>query len=356
MNYFIKISFFVITGMILISCKKELEIDVPNKERKIVVNGVLNPDEPVSINISRSLHILDDIEYDTIKRVTVELYENDNLIGKLINTGNGNHVNDIFFPKAGNNYNIVATAPDFKTINAQFSMPNPVEIISLDSVTSFKNEDNYEINYYYDVEFQDTPNEKNYYALDIFRKYPYPVYYVDTITGEVYDDPSIYDEYNNYIGYRENLEPVYEYQEQVINFQSDEVILDEYGQGVNHAGVLFSDKLIEGKRYKFRFYIISYYGPYYPGVYYDDYLNENKDANYLYVHLSSLSEEFYLYLKSYYHHYTVKSKFGGSWLEEVFDRSEPVPVYTNVTNGYGIFGGYNTSIDSIIDLSHNYYY
>jgi len=63
--------------------------------------------------------------------------------------------------------------------------------------------------------------------------------------------------------------------------------------------------------------------------------------------LSSLSEELYLYLKSYYHHNAVKPRFYDSWLEELFERSEPVPVYTNIENGYGVFGGYSTSIDSI---------
>src|SRR3989304_5362057 len=133
---------------------------------------------------------------------------------------------------------------------------------------------------------------------------------------------------------RDNLEAVYEYMEQAAYFQSDEVILDEYGEGINRAGVLFSDKLIEGKRYKFRFYLSTYYDPYYPGGDYYDYPFKNEAGNYLYIHLSSLSEELYLYLKSYYHHNAVKPRFYDSWLEELFERSEPVPVYTNIENGY----------------------
>ena len=78
------------------------------------------------------------------------------------------------------------------------------------------------------------------------------------------------------------------------------------------------------------------------------------------MHLSSLSEDLYQYLKSYYHHNAVKPKFYEFWLEDIFDRTEPVPVYTNIENGYGIFGGYSTSVDSIsttnVNFDYFYYY
>ena len=362
---YIKFGFLLTFLIILDSCRKELDIDIPNKERSIVVNGVLIPSNQILINITRSTHVLDDVIYDTIKKVNVTISENNNLTDSLINYGNGYHILNNIIPESGNTYSITVTAPDFKTVASEFTMPQPVEISSFDSSTVFLNEDDNEIKYYYEILFQDPPGERNYYAFDLIQRSPYIQYFIDTITGLEYYNPFEYNPPDYYPKPIKNLKPIVEYNEYPVQIESDEIIFDDYSQGISYSGKLFSDELFDGKKFTLRFYIRAfnysddyyYEDPYNPYPSYDDYFKDLK-SKYI-AQLSSLSEELYLYLKSYYHHNAMKNQFDEFWLENLLERREPVPVYTNIENGYGIFGGYSISIDSLEvnrDLNPYYYY
>ena len=96
-----------------------------------------------------------------------------------------------------------------------------------------------------------------------------------------------------------------------------EIVLNGQGQGPLY---IFSDNVIDGENYFFK---LSHHGLHYDG------------AN-IYIKLYSLSESYYLYLKSFYQQVEAEKDFF----------SEPVQVYGNIEGGRGIFAGYNVSVDS----------
>ena len=67
----------------LSNCEKVIDIDIPERDRKIVINGFINPYSLFSVNISKSLNILDVTEVKFLNDVTVNVYENNQFIDTL---------------------------------------------------------------------------------------------------------------------------------------------------------------------------------------------------------------------------------------------------------------------------------
>ena len=97
------------------------------------------------------------------------------------------------------------------------------------------------------------------------------------------------------------------------------------GSNNNLGSILFTDHLFNGESHEMTFdiYIYTY-----------SYLSSKK----FYAILRTHSKDSYLYEKS--------SSLYMSSSDDFF--SEPVQVYNNIENGYGIFGGYVTSKDSVV--------
>ena len=91
-------------------------------------------------------------------------------------------------------------------------------------------------------------------------------------------------------------------------------------------GVIFNDEVINGKEYTIWFKGNSYY--------YDN----NESRSVYYIIFKTVSKEFYRYYISLAKHMNAQG--------EIF--MEPVQVYTNIENGFGIFAGYSADADSVI--------
>jgi len=101
---------------------------------------------------------------------------------------------------------------------------------------------------------------------------------------------------------------------------------DIFGMYLNNSYYLFTDELIAGKEYTLT---IEYY------------LSQPDTSYYEFSHsffmLQSLSRDLYLNLQSCSAHLQTRDNF----------LAEPVPVYTNITNGLGIVGAMSTSVISL---------
>ncbi len=280
----------------LFSCEKEIDIKI-DTEPFIVVNSFFTPDSTFKLNISESSTVFDNYNIDFIDNASVLLYENKNFIGEFTYISYGNYeINHI--PASQKEYKIKISSPPDYYCEAVNIIPQKTEILSIDTFTDITNP--------YDlickIRFEDNQNNRDFYFLEI-----------RTISG------SYIIEYP--IG---NFDTIFH--EESINFNyTDNIIENKIGTDDLIYGAIFSDERINGKEKEILIII-----------------NKSSIAdipnNAIKFYLKNISEDYYFYAKSY-----------GKLLNEKLDiLAEPVQVYSNISGGFGIFGGYNQSVDSII--------
>jgi len=292
------IVFVFILFFILSACEKTEDIvDFPTKDPELVVNAMFSPDNNFKFQISHSLSVLDNAELKNLPDAIIYLYED----GMIIDTITQQNMDEWYYstkqPVLGKNYAIKVYHQGYNSVESEDFLPTPVSINSLsytikDSSTYY---DEYMDAYYGDctfsltVNFDDPAENNNYY---LFSGYFYSIdeYYGDTIINNIYFNEK----------------------------EGENAFVETYSS----EGLIFSDKYFNGKSFSF-------------SVEVDDYDFTNGKA-YIFV-LNSLSRNAYLYKKSLAIYENSHNNFF----------SEPVQVYNNIKNGYGIFAGYSFTIDSL---------
>jgi hypothetical protein len=191
----------------------------------------------------------------------------------------------------GKTYTITATHKDFESVSAKTTVPFNVPIISVDTFTFKKHE---VLPRYYD----DDP--MHYILFDTIIQYT-------MFTINFLDPPNDLNYYGVEIitkdGYR-------------VQFLDDPIIETQFQRNTGNPQVnLFTDKFIQGKKYGFQYTVRS------------------AQADSQSFRLYSLNEDYYKYTLSV-HNYNSKT----------YDTyQEPTPIYSNIQNGIGIFGGFSLS-------------
>lgn len=298
-------------SVILSTCESDYQLDIPDNGRKIVINGFLSTDETISVQVFESKFILDSINYKPLKNPIVQLWIDDQYVEDL----HCRYSRSLFSyykidsmsyissrkPVPERTYSIKVLYPGLPEAVASVKMPETVPIDKIDTVLMASR-----IDKLYSICFNDPGEESNYYFLKFF------------VTG---------------LG----LAP----------FSCDTTIniseRDFTPEFLYNEKFIFSDKLFDGKNAEVKFLIPSVIGDLIfniPTWAYDcSHIVINKTVSRkMYIKLYSCSEEFYLYYKSY--RTTIERG------DDIF--YEPVKVYSNVKNGYGILAAYNTYIDSSI--------
>jgi len=276
----------------LFSCEKELDMDIPANEPKIVVNSFINPDSTFRLHLSESSHVLSNDVLPAIIGGTVELYEELTLIETLADLGNGYYSSNKK-PQSGKKYSIKVTKSGFKTITSSDAVPFPVTMSGLD--TGVAMEHGTEMR---EVKLTiDDPAESNYYNLRLYS----------------FTEEYRYNSSTNLIDTLNKFSELY--------FSSEDVIFQE-----SHGtlGAVFTDELFNGKKYSLKVKVSS--------AQYGSYTKGKK----IHVVLNNLSKEHFLYLQSLQKYNFSNDPF-----------SQPVRVYSNILNGFGIFGAFTSYRDSI---------
>lgn len=295
----------ILFAMIFASCEKIIEANLEDSHRRIVVNSTFTADSILEVNISKSLHVLDNSNVMYLNNAVVKLYENDQLVDTLQNIGNGDYTSTSFVPAYGKTYKLMVSSANLDDVEGQNKIPVPVEISNIDTMKiKREQEERMECK----ISINDPAGTDNYYLLQIYR-------YLDYYNGPVYK------------GDIKNFSTVY--------FNSDDPVIEEW---VNWGeGAIFSDDIFNGNSYKINI-----------DVYIGDIVSYDSTGVTLYYYLNSISREYYLYLLSLAKYQNTNSDFF----------AEPVRVYSNITNGLGIFAGYSSAVDSILFESYKdpYYY
>jgi len=302
----------------IFSCTKTLDFDEANNESQFVLNSIIWPDSVFAASISKSTSILMDKQVGQITGGTLDLYEDGTLLTQITSPTGQFYASGIK-PKAGKSYRIVVNS-NGKQLEAETTIPDQAEILSIDT-SSVKDEYGYKrINY--KVKIKD-PIGDDYYRIVVMNetlskmtfidseKKKTTAYYLQNMQYSILSDDPVFNSVYNNMG---------------------EDIID---MGPENDYNIFPDDYFKGKEYSVQFQIspygYGYYNPYSSGSVY----NPNSPNNTIFerntIHIQKLSKDLYNYLKylKLYNHYH----------DNPF--SEPVPVYSNVKNGTGIFAGFN---------------
>lgn len=303
--------FFSFIFVTLLSCTKTIDFDDEGLANQVVVNSIISTDSYFTSYITLSGSILIERQNNPPVEGKMDLYEDGTLIRQFPTQLGGFSATDIK-PKAGKSYRIVVTS-NGKTLEAETKIPNQAEVISVDTMTVKNEYGSNTINYKLRIK---DPSGDDYYRIVIMNESLSSRTIVDSLKNEkigyfmqntqysiISDDPVFKSVYNNF---------------------GDELI--DYGPNNDYS--IFPDDYFQGKEYTIQFQVSSSFGNYY----YPNSYGGNKP---IYVrniiHVQKLSKDLYNYLKYL--------KLYNNYHDDPF--SEPVPVYSNVSNGIGIFAGFN---------------
>jgi hypothetical protein len=295
-KYYLIISVgLLLTG--LVSCEKIIDITIPEKERKIVVNGLVADNQPVRIHLSRSRSVLESDSLIFISGGEVNLFSGTQLLGRFQEDSIGFYTLPGFIPQVGQTYRLTASWGDLKPVEASAVLPARVPIISVDTATLIGEWGQQELRL--KVKFSDPAGEKNVYGFGVDMTYKEFDYLTMTWTGR-------------------------KITQQAYLYGKDERFLKD--ESTNFEGKFyFEDLLFDGmtKTVEFGLSDFSYF---------------DSDTIWLNVNLEQLDLSYYKYILSY----SAYQNANGNPF------AEPVQVFTNVTGGYGIFSGSSTSSFPII--------
>lgn len=273
-----------------------VDVDMPLKPSSIVVHSVINPDSVFQAQLTASQNILSEIRFSTIESAKIDIYDGESFLETLDEDSNG------FYrgkqkPLPGRNYSIIASNANYKTIQASDNVPDSkFAIHSVSFSKNSKEQYNQEV-YNMALEFDD-PSGENFYeigmygSLFIFDRSVSPPVIIDTLTIPYYlrsEDPIFSDTYRNSDGFW-----------------------------------TFSDVLVDGKRVKINFIVQLHQ------------LVSVEEIEVTVV-LRDISYSLYRYQQTA----SLQQSLNGDPF------AEPVPVYSNIQNGYGIFGAYQQATKTV---------
>lgn len=297
-------NFCLLIFVISISCTKEIEFKTKQIPSKLVLNSLLSADRLINVHLSQTVPLFND-SIPFIENARVELFENDSLVDVLASMGEGMYTSRIY-AREGYYYKIKATSPGFEEVSGEDYVPELVPIISATAdyglfLYDFQGEIRYGIDFVTSI--QDSPGTDNYYEIIFANK---------RLKSGRYS----LDIYNSYV----NPDPLFSTE-------------DYFGYTPNQF--LFSDSYFSGLQKDIRMKMESSY--YFP--------DRNSSLGYLpegmNIVLRAVSENYYLFFKSWIkHQYNLQVSV--SIDEAIYEglTGDPVPLFSNVTNGYGIVAAY----------------
>ncbi|NOX36976.1 MAG: DUF4249 domain-containing protein [Calditrichaeota bacterium] len=275
---------FFLLLIILPGCEQPVDIELPDYTPQLVVYSFFTPDAPWQVQVYNSVSMKTGGKIERIANATVELFANNTRLAELIPNNEG-YTHPTLRPEKDTRYTLRVSAAGYDTVTASDQIPSPVPLKKVDFRIELGEP---ESTVYLDLEFSDPPEEKNYYNLGL----------------------SIFPKNNSqgYLVYFYSRDPMLLREMYLTQFVVENTFED--------VEALFSDAIFDGKTYRLSLYF---------------YVNFQQSTEYtLQINFMSISEAFFKYKRSL----ILQENTG----ESIF--SDPVQIYSNVTNGLGVFAGY----------------
>lgn len=314
-----------VTLCTLSACESIIELETPFEEHKILAHSFFTPDSVWAVNLNISTHtsgspavtLLSGNPSQTIVVIADDQGGADTLREPPEKRTVGINYRSVLGmrPRPGVTYTLRVEMPGF--IDSQtLSPPPPVEAsaqlpqwVSMQNIVYSNDDETSSLRFV----IEDPPGA-NYYRLELFQVGPEDG---GAIRNNTLSIPGAVEDSFNYrkVSFRSTDPSLRLHYGQVDNAaESRGVNFDFYGHAV------FSDALFNGMAHDM-------------GIAFKPYTYEGFEPRFLVV-LSTLSYDFFMY-----HHTLDRHRdagVGSDYAPEVF----PVPVYTNIKNGYGIFARY----------------
>jgi hypothetical protein len=275
-------------------CRKEIPFTAEVTTSKLVVNSLFASDSLWSVEVSKSLSVIDQGTLDNIENATV-----------VISTGSGTPVETLThisagkyvgtqMPQVGETYRVDVSAPNYASVYGEDAVPEIVNAYALDTVTkTISGEDHLVAQ----LTFDDPAGVKNYYRFSI------EIGYWEYWSGSF------------------GLDSMY-FEEQVWIQLNDPSFEGGGSNSWSDAGIM-SDLLFDGQTKTVELPITEWF------LSLEDIRIEHID-----VYFSNVSQTTHYFNRSYQlYQETQGNPF-----------AQPVQVYSNITNGFGVFGGSQSEV------------
>ena len=295
--------FIVLIGILslaLVACEEPVSVEIPQHERQIVPRGFFAPDSLWQVEISSSVGFLEKNDPFPLANAIVEIWEDGSLRETLMHDEYGKYLGSTSVPIPGKNYMLKISAPGYNPTTAEATLPE-VAVTPEIEVTGV-NEDNQRTLTNVDITLHDPPGVKNYYAIDA-----------------IVEDFYVIDEDTTFFAY-----PFW-FETRDIVLLSTEGVESIDLEAVTFDSVEFGDDLFDGETQTIQIRLENY--------------NLGSETERLSVRVRVTSEEYFRYQR------TLRQQYDN----EGNPFSQPVRIYSNNDNGFGIFAGYQMFTKNIVE-------
>ena len=138
-----KLAFALLIVLVaLFGCEKTLDIPGPLYQKKVVLNGLLQPDSTIAIRLAYTAPTNTSIAYEQITNAQVTVTDNGQPATILLHKGGGVY-RGAGNPKPGHIYHVTAIVPGYGTVEAEDQMPyKPASTFQVDSLVTGNINDN----------------------------------------------------------------------------------------------------------------------------------------------------------------------------------------------------------------------
>ena len=168
-----RLLFLLSISLAYISCEKVIPFDGDVNTPKLVINSIFQSDSSFKVHVSSSRSVIDTASFNNIDDAIVTIKDrNENVIETLNHVENGFYKGQTF-PQENQNYILEVNHPNYANITASDSLPSPIIINSVDTSTIIDpiNGNRLQIS----MNFDDPENTQNYYLIETYSVNEYLV-------------------------------------------------------------------------------------------------------------------------------------------------------------------------------------
>lgn len=309
---------FALCLFLFASCTREVVLVLPPVSPRLVLNASVSPDTDVTAFLSKSWFVLDTVTDDGVENGNIQVFINGRLQGGMRPVRDDQFTGRYVLPgcrvKAGDRLRLEAGAEGFASIGGETVIPDPVELLSVDTVrfTRFGPGGLGYPSIRLYVRFRDKPDKRNYYRLIIEKLTEYQK------GDSVITCSSMY---RSTLGRVSYLNVAYE--DPVFRSTVTNPVIEQL-DGATCRGT-FTDDIFDGEDYTLRssFWPVD-----------SSFKSDSVTTTVHYdVRIAAISEEYYRYLVVI-RNFSIS--LGDTYLDGLV---EPTATYTNVEGGFGIVAG-----------------
>jgi hypothetical protein len=294
--------------ILMLSCEKDITVKAPGHEQKLVVNSITGINMPFTAMLGKTAGILDLITPESyqVNNALVLLYENNVVKDTLVFNSNSHSYNAKHntVAKAGFHYQLKASAPEFTTAESETAMPAHIVIESISRRVNVRADADGVMYDEVKIRFTDDGAISNYYMVKFRRPF-------NNRSDIHYESMYCMRSLDTDVDRRTDVDPIL----------FEDCIDREFMMADKHFNGSVKELIVFIRHYELEPVLNSLDNRQYKAV----------------VELNNITAEQYKYRRSY-------TAYRDS---EDNPFAEPVLVYTNIKNGYGLFSAYNLAVDTI---------